>query len=59
MPRNTLAIDRISGGMTRVRMTGMNDRSVSVIGTDFAPDQVRRIVGDLCRCAGLPAPWKD
>jgi hypothetical protein len=59
--RNTLQIDRMGGGMARVTATGYDPgsgRPLMQIGVEFDQNGVRRVIEDLCRCAGLPEPWK-
>jgi hypothetical protein len=59
--RNTLQIDRMGGGMARITATGYDPRSgrpLIQVSVEFDQAGVRSLVEDLCRRAGLPAPWK-
>lgn len=58
--KTVLKIERV-GPHTRVTAIGYDPSGrypIGDIGVDFDQAAVRRVITDLCRCAGLPEPWK-
>jgi len=55
----TWTINPAGGGRVRILASADQRTGDAVgIGIDFTQDEVRRMVEDLCRCAGLPDPWE-
>jgi hypothetical protein len=59
MRPNTIHVESARIG-ARITMEGVEPRTGALMsmGSDYTRDTVRRLVEDLCRCAGLPEPWK-
>lgn len=60
-PPNTWVIDRAPNGRTRILVHGYSPQTGGRMGMgdEFDKEQIRRMVRDLCRAAGLPEPWKE
>jgi hypothetical protein len=57
---NVWTITDVGGGRTRIIVEGLDPRTSRPMGMgdEFSQDQIRHMVQDLCRAAGLPEPWK-
>ncbi|WP_329521120.1 hypothetical protein [Spirillospora sp. NBC_01491] len=57
--KNTITIEQAPGGMTRIVVTANSNARIpaAITTTTFPRDGIRALVVDLCRTAGLPAPW--